>query len=143
MTTRGMMAVREIPINKLAGGVVWVIGTSTTWIFLQSVNPGWGWNWLAALVAQLVLTAMQSTVWRGQFDVLGVTALVADSLLNAGGVFVFVQRFDETAAWYALSTGFSLNGELSNLASVILSIAIGIGLAGAPEYLWKRGGRLD
>lgn len=131
-------ALNVVPINRVAGIVVWLIGATTTWIFLQSVNPGWGLNWAAALLAQVILTAMQSPAWRGQFDILGVTALIVDALLNAGGVYAFVQRIDETATWYALSTGFGLSGELSNAVAIIISMILGVLLAGTPEYLWRR-----
>lgn len=140
MSTRGMVGrLQEFPIHRGVGLIVWVIGASTTWLFLESVNPNWGLNWLAALLGQAVLTSMQSPAWSGRFDVLGVTALVTDALLNAGGVFVFVQRLDETATWYALATGFGLGGELSNIVAVLLSLAVGVFLAGAPEYIWRRG----
>jgi hypothetical protein len=129
--------------TKAVAVLAWGVGVWTTHLFLQVLirdsagNPA-DWTLFAALVLQLIMTAGESPLWRGQGQWWHIVVLVADSVTNVGGFFAYILRLDQTDSWAAFNTGLGTSGGLNPLAALILALALGVVTAAAPEFLWRQ-----
>ncbi len=127
------------PVSRLVAALLWFVGCYTTWAALWAITESWEWAWLAALLVQAALTALESPVWNKRPDAVSVAALVIDAGTNVGGLYVLMTRLDRTQTWAALAQGLGLDGGISPAAALGISFALGVLLAAGPEALWKRG----
>lgn len=129
--------------TKAVALLAWGIGVWTTHMFLQvlMVNPDGTpveWTLFAAFLVQIILTAGESPLWRGQGQWWHILVLVADTVTNVGGFFTYILRLDQTDSWAAFNAGLGTSGGLNPLAALILSLGFGILTAAAPEFLWRQ-----
>ena len=128
---RGTMGARVVSI------VAWCVGVWTTAQFLTPmVGEGPG-TVLAAFIAQALLTAGESPIWRGQGTWWNVLVLVIDDVTNIGGFFVYLLRIDQTDSWAAFNQAFETSSTMNPLTALTVSIVFGVLVAAAPEYLWR------
>jgi hypothetical protein len=129
--------------TKAIAILAWGIGVWTTHLFLKVLivsgdgNPA-DWTLFAAFLLQLILTAGESPLWRGQGQWWHIIVLVVDSVTNVGGFFAYIARLDQTDSWAAFNAGLGTSGGLNPLAALILSLGLGIITAAAPEFLWRQ-----
>jgi hypothetical protein len=129
--------------TKAVALLAWGIGVWTTHMFLQVliITPEGQpveWTLFAAILLQLILTAGESPLWRGQGQWWHVLILVADTVTNVGGFFSYMLRLDQTDSWAAFNAGLGTTGGLNPLAALVLSLGLGILTAAAPEFLWRQ-----
>jgi hypothetical protein len=94
---------------------------------------------LWAALLQAVFTWGESAIWKGQGSWWNYAVLVLDTLTNIGGIFFLVTRLDQTDTWRAFNSGLSTSGGLAPMAALLVSAALGILVAAAPEFLWRKG----
>jgi hypothetical protein len=134
---------------------LWLVSAYTTSLTIAAVRGGgwgiaptgpldalvglvWGSNFTAALAFQLVLTIAESPLWRGgEQNMVSVTAVVVDTLINAAAIYPAVGRIDRTPVWAMLSDALGVGGQMGPLVSLIVAIAGGVFLAAAPERIWR------
>jgi hypothetical protein len=120
--------------------LLWFCATFTTYLFLSSViayrldTTG---VIIAAVLAQLTLTVLESDFIRGRRSEVSVFAIVIDTLLNAAGLWPFVQAIDQTSVWIMLTELSGLTGGVSTYMAGLLAIIGGYVLAIAPEKIWR------
>ncbi len=76
-----------------------------------------------------------------QDDAVGWSAIIFDTLLNAGGIWPYSMRIAATPTAVMLSQAFNLQGEMTNLPALVLSLVFGYLLAVLPWRLWRAGSR--
>jgi hypothetical protein len=64
-------------------------------------------------------------------------AIVADTFLNAGGIWPSIQLLDKAPSWIMLKEGMGLIGDIGKLPALIVALALGYLLAVAPHRLWR------
>lgn len=131
--------VRDVPGNKVGAAIIWITGAYMTREFLGQITPlESGALLLWAFVIQVVLTLGQSPVWRGRGDAISYTCLIADAVINFGGVMFFMANIDDSGSVQALSGAFfGSSGEWPLFVKGLLALFFAAIIAGLPEYLWK------
>lgn len=124
--------------SKAVAVLAWTIGVWTTYEFLKVLTSGAEWTLGGALIAQAIMTAGESPLWRGKGRWWHILVLVLDSVTNVGGFFAYMMRLDQTDSWTAFNTGLGTSGGLNPLAALVLSLAVGVLTAAAPEFLWRQ-----
>jgi hypothetical protein len=140
---------RQLDTYRIAAVVAWLLGTFTTYLFIARVMPS---AWLLAVVlaaaAQWLLTIAERPLWRflmrrrgGKFVALGLVVTFVDGLINAGGVYPYMGRLAQTDVGVMIAEVLNVQQAMSPLAAFLLAFAIGLTIAGLPEYLWEAGER--
>ena len=120
---------------RLCSIVLWCAACYTTWRFLDALAPGT--PWLAAVVVQAVFTVIESDFFKGQRNIVTVAATAVDSVINAGGLWVYTQHVDRTQSWEMVQAMSNTTGGVSALSAGILALLLGVVLAAAPERMWR------
>lgn len=138
MSTRAA-AGRTIRIDgqKIAAGLVQVGSYLTTWLFVRAIGFTGADGFLLALIVEFVLMAGKFNFLHGRGNGVGVIAIGIDTLLNAGGIYPYVQNIDQTPTWAMLATTLQLQGDLGNLPALVLSLLLGFLLSALPSWLWR------
>ena len=130
----------DFPFNKLIALVVWLLGVATTYmaigVLLGSDTP-WHVSMLAAVVVQIVLTAVEYRFFQGERNEVGVIALCFDVAFNAGGLYDPMTRIGATPVGKALADVFTLQPTVGKVSALVLALILGYLLARAPEYIWE------
>jgi hypothetical protein len=74
---------------------------------------------------------------RARFDGLGLFAFVADTALNAGGMWAAILQLDSTESYKMFATALQLGDDMRMLPALLLALALGAALAWAPQKLWQ------
>jgi len=129
--------------GKLVSIASWCVAVWTTQEFLQplvgSESAAGAALVLWAALMQAVFTWGESPIWKAQGSWWNYGVLVLDVITNVGGLYFFVTKIDDTDSWRAFNEGLSTTGSLNPLAALALSIVLGVMIAAAPEYLWRKG----
>lgn len=148
MTTVAQPQHRVLPWSKIAAVVAWFGGVFTTWLFITTAAPDMPWyiGLLTAGVIQWVLTIAEKPLWRvmlrrkgGKFVFLGIIVTCIDGVLNAAGIFPYVGRLAQTNVGTMLSEVLGVSQTMETRSAFLLAFAIGLVIAGLPEYLWEVG----
>jgi membrane protease YdiL (CAAX protease family) len=127
--------------GKLVSVMSWCVAVYTTAAFIKPLTQAGAIAdvllWSALL--QAVFTWGESAIWRGQGSWWNYAVLVLDTITNVGGIFFLVTRLDQTDSWAAFNQGLGTQGGLAPMAALLLSAALGIMVAAAPEFLWRKG----
>lgn len=150
MSTTSQAQAQRIALNwsKVASIVAWIGGVFTTWLFVAASAPTLPWyvGILAAGLMQWVLTIAERPLWRvllrrrgGRFVILGIVVTFVDGVFNAAGIYPHVGRLTQTGVGKMLAEVLSVNQTMTPRDSFLLALAIGLVVAGLPEYLWEAG----
>lgn len=86
-----------------------------------------------------MFTAIESSIWTGKYHLLALIVLLADILINVGGVHPIVAGIDQTDFWKVTAATWSLPAELPDKAIYGMDFFVGLILAYAPEAIWRVG----
>ncbi len=141
---------RSLDTNRIAAIVAWLLGTFTTYLFIARAMPGASWFIGAALAAtaQWLLTIAERPLWRflmrrrgGRMVALGLVVTLVDGLLNAGGIYPYMGRLAQTDVGLMLTEVLGVKSAMTSTSAFSLALALGLVVAGLPEYLWEAGER--
>jgi hypothetical protein len=136
--------------NKVAAIVAWAGGAFTTYLFFARAMPSVGWlvSGVLAGCTQWLLTIAERPLWRvllrrkgGRFVLLGIVVTLVDGLLNAGGLYPYMSRLEQTDVGKMVSDVLHVQQAMTPTSAFLLALAIGLVIAGLPEYLWEAGER--
>lgn len=129
-------------------GLVWTGGVFTTWLLVASLAEqtpdtltvaafiGSELIWIAAAL-QAVFTGLESAIWRGRnANVLTWFVLAIDTLVNAGGLWLWLRNLPQTNVSTMLSETLGIAPVGAGLFG--LALAIGAALAYAPEAIIRQ-----
>lgn len=143
MAVRKARAAEEIPVEVSRRRMVAIAAQAASWwttylLIVQLGGSGLG-GFALSLVLEWALVECKRRVFAGEraADTLGWAAILADTLINAGGLWVYVQRLDGTEAWKMLVQALQLGQELQQVPALVIALAIGFLLSYAPHRLWK------
>jgi 4-amino-4-deoxy-L-arabinose transferase-like glycosyltransferase len=148
MTTVAEPQRRSLAWNKIAAGVAWLGGVFTTWLFFTVAAPTLPpyIALAAAALVQWVLTIAERPLWRvllrrsgGRLVILGLVVTLIDGLINAGGIYPHVGRLAQTDVGKMIAEVLRVQQTMDSRSSFLLALAIGLVVAGLPEYLWEAG----
>jgi hypothetical protein len=116
-----------------------VLGFGTTWAFFAALGIGGLWGFGIALVAEWLLFEFKRGLLDGaeKDKSLGVLGLVADTVLNAGGIWPWVLNVDGTEPYKMLAQSLTLGETMRLIPALVLALVLGLVLAIAPQRLWK------
>lgn len=142
MATKTRRAADDGPFltrRRVAAIVAQLIGFGTTWAFFAALGVAGLWGFGVAVVIEWLLFEFKRAVLAGQSKdkALGVAAIVADTLLNAGGMWLWVLNIDSTEPYKMLARSLSLGETMRLIPALVLALALGLALCVAPHYLWK------
>lgn len=141
---------RRLDTYRIAAVIAWLLGCFTTYLFIARAAPDVSWLVSAAIAAaaQWLLTIAERPLWRfllrrrgGRLVALGVVVTLLDGLLNAGGIYPYMGRLAQTDVGVMLSELLRVEQAMSSTSAFLLAFAIGLVVAGLPEYLWEAGDR--
>lgn len=132
--------------NSTAAIAIWLLGALATKSFLVEIGIGGtassAMTSVLSLVFQAILTLLEGPVWHAQLRthrvrfILGVGALVIDTVLNVGGCWFFLRNLGDTTFWQAIAAGTNTTTGPSAGTTLSLSALIAMGISAAPEALW-------
>lgn len=125
--------------RKVAGWIAAGFSFLTTLWCVQALG-GTNWQaWAIALALELFLFMAKGLVFnerRGD-DALGWIAVAIDTLLNAGGLWGYVLKIDQTPAYKMLAVAFDMEPEIAKVWALVLSLALGYLLSYGPHRLLR------
>lgn len=148
-------AVEEEPADsrvtrrRIAAVVAGAGGWYTTWLFITAVGiggiPGFA---VACIVEWLLFEFKREVLARGaKLTVGGVVAVLADTILNGGGMWSVVLGLNNTDTYAMFAGGVSSGVKTSTaiasqgmpmLPYLVIALTLGFILAVAPHKLWHR-----
>lgn len=136
---------RNAPWNKLAAIIAWLLGAGTTYLFVSRVTPGASTvaTLIVAGIAQLLLTLAELPLFRlvrrhgGRVSAVPLTSLLADTLLNAAGIYPYTGRIQATDLGVMLSEVFHVQPAMDPTSAFAIAFVAGLIVAGLPELLWE------
>jgi hypothetical protein len=136
--TVGSGRTRTLNLARLASLAVWLGACWTTWQGLLGIGVPAGFEgWVAAMIVQIAFTAVERNIWRGRYNVLAVLVLGIDALINAGGLWRWLARVDQTPAWLMLRDALGAPETLDSVSKVLIALVVGVVLAYLPEAIWE------
>jgi hypothetical protein len=132
---------RTIVLNgyKVAAAAAQVGSFATTWMFISALGVTGLAGFGVALVTEFILLASKTVVLSGESrsDAIGWIAIISDAVLNAGGLWPFILRVDQTPSWKMLVDALTLEGDMRKVPALVITLVIGFVLAVAPHRLWR------
>lgn len=141
---------RTLDTYRIASIVAWLLGCFTTYLFIARAAPSIGIiiSAVLATAAQWLLTIAERPLWRfimrrrgGKFVAVGLIVTLIDGIINAGGVYPYMGRLAQTDVGVMISEVLGVQQAMSPTSAFALALAIGLVVAGLPEYLWEAGER--
>lgn len=131
--------VRAIPARPIAAFLVWSGAVWTTGEAIKVLEPGLGaiHLYLMAMATQAIMTYLESDIWAGRFRLLSLVVLLVDILVNAGGIWPWILKIDETPVWAMLVEAGIAPAQMSIIAAISISLVAGTILAATPEQIWS------
>ncbi len=142
MSTRTQREPMQINPHKIAAVLAQIGSFATTYGCLLALGMHGMAGFLLAIGVEFFLAAGKSLVFdhrRSGADAFGWIAIIADTLLNAGGIWPGVQTLDKAPTWIMLKEGIGLDGDLSRLPALIVALVLGYLLSVAPHRFWRGG----
>lgn len=139
MSTRTAQGAIAINGHKIAAVIAQVGSFATTYLFIRALGLNGIPGFFIAVAAEFLLLAMKTLVFSSKHsaDALGWAAVIFDTLLNAGGLWPYVQHLDKTPSWGMLVEGLGMAGELRKIPALVIALGIGYILSIAPHRLWR------
>lgn len=129
---------REVRWNKLIAVLIWAVGVGTTLLVVREVGLGGVTGLVVALLAQLVLTRLESPAWRGERNVVAYAAVALDTMINIGGAWTLVKTLHRTPPVLAIGEMFGASaGPVTGMFAFGACCVLGLLLAAAPESIWN------
>lgn len=140
--------------RKVAGIIAALFSYITTlWCVQALVDPSWHaplpaseaaqstW-WHAYLLAagiEFVLFKVKGLVFNDKRhdDALGWVAVWIDTLLNAGGMWTYVLRIDDTPAYEMIAFTFNMEPQIANIWALVIALGLGYLLSYGPHRLLR------
>lgn len=140
---------RTLDTYRVASVVAWLLGTFTTYLFIARAGaPSTLLAVVLAATAQWILTIAERPLWRfilrrrgGKFVALGLIVTLVDGIINGAGVYPYVGRLAQTNVGEMIADVLNVQQVMTPQAAFLLAFAIGLVVAGLPEYLWEAGER--
>ena len=123
--------------RRIAAIVAQLGGWYTTWLFVQALGGDNLVGFSISIGLEWLLFEFKKSALTGQRDLLGVAAIAADALLNAGGMWAAVLSIDSTESYKMLSEALALGDDMRKLPALIIALCLGVALAIAPHMLWR------
>lgn len=131
------------PGGKLVSVAAWCVAVWTTQEFIAALIEAPPEQATAvvlwAALIQAVMTWGESPIWNGRGQWWHYSVLLLDVITNIGGLFFFVMKLDRTDSWAAFNTGLGTSGGMNPFAALLVSAVLGVMVAAAPEFLWRKG----
>lgn len=137
---------RHISWNRLAAVVAWLGGVATTYLFFARAMPEMAWfvNLALAGTAQWLLTMGERPLWRrllgrkgGRAASLAFVVTLGDGLLNAAGLYPYMNRLGATDLGKMLSDVLNVQSQMDARAAFGIALFLGLIVAALPEFLWE------
>jgi hypothetical protein len=127
--------------DGIAAAIVWCLGAAATASAVLVMMPDLPWYFAAgfAVVMQGLLTKGQSKLWRGKASMTSLGCVIIDVLFNAGGIYPYAQRLGATPPAIMIADVFGVSSQMGAWGAMIVALALGVLIAGAPEELWTKG----
>jgi hypothetical protein len=126
--------------RKVAGYIAAGFSYIATLWFVQALAGHAGWQtWLIAFGVELFLFKAKGLVFndRKSDDAFGWIAVAIDTLLNAGGMWAYVLKIDETPAYKMLAVTFNMQPQIAMIWALVLSLVLGYLLSYGPHRLLR------
>lgn len=138
MSTRAA-AGRNVTINgrKVGAALAQVLSFVTTWMCIHALGFDGVVGFFIALGLEFLLLAAKFSFLNGRGEVMGFSAVLIDTVLNAGGMYPYIANIDRTPAWAMFTQALQLEGTARPLAVLIFSLAFGFLLSAIPTWLWR------
>lgn len=127
---------RRLSRRRYAAIVAQFGGFLTTLAFIQSLGIEPVTGFVIALILEWLLFEFKRALLSGERDLLGVLALIADTVLNAGGIWGLVLQLDATESYKMFSQSLQTGEEMRFVPALVIALALGAALAIAPHKLW-------
>lgn len=136
-TTPGGRGAITINGRKIAAALTQIGSFVTTYLFVLALGIDGPIGFLVALGVEFMLMAAKHNSLLGRGDSIGITAIVVDTLLNAGGLWPYMLRLDKTPTWGMMATSLHLESEVRLLPALGFALLFGFLLSAAPSWLWR------
>src|SRR5437868_596253 len=127
-TARTQREPMQMNPHKIAAALAQLGSFATTYGCILALGGKGYSGFFIAVGIEFFLAAGKSLVFDGKksgADFFGWISIIADTFLNAGGIWPGVQTLDKAPTWIMLKEGMGLNGELSRLPALIVALALG------------------
>jgi hypothetical protein len=113
-------------------------GWFTTWLCVEALGIKGIWGILVSCIVEWLLFEFKREVLSGENrgSVGGIVAILADTVLNGGGMWSVVLNLDNTESYTMFAKSLNLGGKMNMLPALVISLILGFVLAVAPHLLW-------
>jgi hypothetical protein len=129
---------RPLTRRKLAAIAAQLASLYTTWLLVVALGGGGLVGVGIAVLLEWLLFEGKRAVLGGERGVaMGWVCIGADGLINAGGLWSVVLKFDKTESYKMLAQSLQLGGEMRLIPALLIALALGVWLSLAPHDLWR------
>jgi len=142
MTPRTGRDPMQINPRKIAASMAQIGSFATTYGCILALGGKGYTGFFYAVAIELLLMAGKSLVFDGKksgADAFGWFSIIADMLINAGGIWPGVNVLDKAPTWIMIKESMQLSGEIGSLSALIVALILGYWLSVAPHRLWRGG----
>lgn len=126
--------------RKLAGWIAAGFSFIATLWFVQALGgtSGFG-SWLFAAGLEFILFKAKGLVFneRRSDDGFGWIAVGIDTVLNAGGMWSYVLKIDDTPSYTMIAVTFNMQPQMATVWALVLALVLGFLLSWGPHRLLR------
>jgi hypothetical protein len=124
--------------RRIAAVVAAVGGWFTTWLCVQAVAGTGLLQFAVSVGLEWLLFEFKRDVLSGERrgSIGGIVAILADTVLNGGGMWSVVLNLDNTDSYTMFAKSLNLGEKMNMLPALVISLVLGFVLAVAPHLLW-------
>jgi hypothetical protein len=133
----------RLNLYRIGAVIAQALSFAATYAFVAAVLKG-GTGLTIFLVAtgtELILALAKNAMFKqhARDGAIGWSAVVFDTLLNAGGLWPVAKNIGGTPTATMLAEWLGLKTDVSGTAAIIIAIGLGFLLSVLPWYLWRAG----
>jgi hypothetical protein len=125
--------------RKLAGYIAAGFSYFTTLWCVQALGGDGFQAWLIAAGLELFLFMTKGLIFneRRSDDLFGWIAVGIDTLLNAGGMWAYVMKIDDTPSYKMIAITFDMQPQMAAVWALVIALVLGYLLSWGPHRLLR------
>lgn len=126
--------------RKMAGYIAAGFSFVATLWFCQALSGGDGFGtWLFAAGLEFILFKAKGLIFNESRsdDGFGWVAVAIDTVLNAGGMWAYVLKIDDTPSYKMIAVTFDMQPQMAAVWALVLAVVLGFLLSWGPHRLLR------
>jgi hypothetical protein len=133
----------RLNVYRIGAVIAQILSFAATYAFIAAVLKGATGitTFLVAAGVELVLSLAKNAMFKqhARDGAIGWSAVIFDTLLNAGGVWPIAKNIGGTPTATMIAEWLGIEATVNETAAIVIAIGLGFLLSILPWYLWRAG----